>query len=98
MNITTTGASPEGEGLRDTLWVESIFLLLASSMVTVSPGSPRSDGRTVLVMMSRSIPVWRLMPWGCLMKVDPPGDDIVLIGLSVVASPMITLLEPMQVR
>src|SRR5712692_1156585 len=99
MNIASTGASPEGEALRDTLWVDSTFPVLASSTVTVSPGSPRSEGRTVLVMIDLSMPVCMLIPWGYLMKAVPPaGDPIVLIGLSVDASPITTLLEPMQVR
>ena len=95
--MTSTGAAPEGEGLRETLWVEETFQLLASMTVTVSPGSFRS-GLTVLVMMIRS----NVIVDANAMRVANKrwagkGGRNGLGGLSVVASPTMTLLEPMQV-
>src|SRR5207253_7637107 len=63
-NMTSTGAALEGEGFRETLWVERTFPLLASRTVTVSPGSPKSAGLTVLVISTRSILLWMLIPCG----------------------------------
>src|SRR5438552_1903300 len=63
-NMTSTGAAFEGEGFFETLWVDNTFPVLASRTVTVSPASPKSDGFTVLVIMTRSMPLWMLMPCG----------------------------------
>ena len=97
--MTSTGAASEGEGFFETLWVDNTFPVLASRTVTVSPASPKSDGLTVLVIMTRSMPLWMLMPCGYLIKGGPGGGALmVLSGLSFVASPMMTTLEPIQVR
>ena len=53
-----TGAAFDGEGFFETLWVDNTFPVLASRTVTVSPASPESDGFTVLVIMTRSMPLW----------------------------------------
>src|SRR3989442_14210385 len=96
-NMTSTGAAFEGEGFFETLWVDNTFPVLASRTVTVSPASPKSDGFTVLVIMTRSMPLWMLMPCGELIKGGPGGGALmVLMGLSFVPSPMITAAEPMQ--